>query len=699
MKPFSGPALGLQPLLLFCLLFCQAAVLRGADLPRVCIVHSYDPQNIVSIPQDQGIVEALAAAGFVDGSTVRIHRFYMDTKKTFTRPEQIEARGRAALEKIKTLKPDLVFTVDDNAARKVMLPLVDSSVPLVFTGINNRPELYNHLKRFMETREHPGHNVTGVYEKLYIGKSVQVMREILPDLEKIVFIVDDSPTGNAIRRQMEEELSDQQSGILYSIRQVGAFDEYKRLIRRINADPETGAYYPVAVRLSTCDNKIVTNLEILRWTLAHTAKPDLAVNYYACRLGLFGGVSVNFKAMGRQAGAKGAAVLKGSPAGSIAIEDAADYALVFNLARARQLKVTLPADLLGSADRLYETMQLAVDPGLPKILVIHSGSPDLGAEAKLARGMISRMARSGYVAGKNVEISRFFMQCLRRFTGPAQVRERGREALAEVERLKPDLVVLLGDAAAREVLPSLVDSPYPVLFGGTHLPPERYAAERPFLENRIHPGHNVSGVTGELEIRTSLEAALMAFPDTDKIVLLDSGTLLPRRWFSPVLEKECAAFAALHPGVEVRVEYAATIEEFKQLVLRSNNDGETDIVATVLPVGLVDRDGTPVPLQQTLRWLLANQKKPGLGFTDTAIRYGFLMGEVVNARDIGRQLGEQVVQVLHGADPADLAIESPEDTYLALNMARAEQLHLDLPLDIVEAAGKVYFQMETAGAR
>jgi ABC-type uncharacterized transport system substrate-binding protein len=681
--------------LVSCLLSPTAAAAEkeGDRLPRVCIVHSYDPENFVTRPQDQGIVEGLAAAGFVEGRSVEIHRFYMDTKKTFIKPDQLETRGREALRKIRALDPDLVFTVDDNAARMVMFPLIDTEIPIVFSGINNRPELYNHLRRFMESRQEPRHNVTGVYEKLYIGKSVQVMQEILPDLKKIVFIVDDSPTGYAIKRQMEEELFALQSGLLYSIQQVGCVDTYRQLIRRINADPEVGAYYPVAVRLTEAGGRIVTNAEILQWTLAHARKPDLAVNYYICRLGAMGGVSVDFKAMGRQAGAKGAKILNGYPVGLIPVEDAAAYALVFNIARARQLGVTIPPDLLASSDKLYETMQLSATRNLPKVLIVHSRAPGVGPGTEIEQGLLEQLAASGYVDGKTVEINRFYMRAGRDFIQPEEVRRRGRAALDEVKRLQPELVITLNDIPAQEVMLPLVNSEYPVLFGGITRAPEQLNQKIRFMDSRIRPGHNVSGVTGEFEVRKTLETALVAFPDTDKIVLI-KGELPGEKTGASYLDQGIAAFLAVHPGVSVKVEQVTDVESFKQMVRQYNEDPETDIVGSVFPLEFIQENGTLAPLPEILHWLFSNLKKPGLAFTDNWIRYGYLMGTVINFEEVGRQLGTQAVEVLQGADPGDLPVQKPSDPYIALNMARAEQLGIVLSLDILEAADRVYPIME-----
>lgn len=63
--------------------------------------------------------------------------------------------GRAAYEMMKTVKPDVVITSDDSAAKYFMMPFVkESSTPVVFSGINWTIDEY----------DLPASNVTGIIE-------------------------------------------------------------------------------------------------------------------------------------------------------------------------------------------------------------------------------------------------------------------------------------------------------------------------------------------------------------------------------------------------------------------------------------------------------------------------------------------------------------------------------------------------------
>ena len=63
---------------------------------------------------------------------------------------------------------------------------------------------------------------------------------------------------------------------------------------------------------------------------------------------------VNFGAMGRLAGQKGAKVLSGTKAGDLPIEDAPDNAIVFNLKRATDLGISISLRVLSAAKAIYK---------------------------------------------------------------------------------------------------------------------------------------------------------------------------------------------------------------------------------------------------------------------------------------------------------------------------------------------------------
>ena len=179
-------------------------------------------------------------------------------------------------------------------------------------------------------------------------------------------ITDTTGTGNALTRQFElEDMHD----VGWEVRRANDWSGYMAMIDALNQDPTVKAIYPIAMTLAGPGSARYTAPQIYDWTIAHSRKPEMAVNYFFARMGLFGGAVVNFGSMGRYAGQKGAKILDGAKPGDLAIEDAPDYAIVFNTKRAADLGIQIPARVLAAAHAVYKDdlvplqgKQLVYDP-------------------------------------------------------------------------------------------------------------------------------------------------------------------------------------------------------------------------------------------------------------------------------------------------------------------------------------------------
>src|ERR1700744_5021806 len=205
----------------------SAAKAQSNPAKRIYIVQSYEKGHVCGEPQAEGILGALAAAGWEKGRNLAVQSYYMDTYRTNAAPEAMKAEGQKALAEIADFKPDIVFVLDDAAVRQVMLPLIGrTDMSIVFSGMNGQPEIYDEPKHYLDSRERPGGNVTGVYEKLYAAQSLKVMAQAVPALRsgKGVMITARSPTGNGLTRQFEIELKD--SDIAREVSRVKDWSEY-----------------------------------------------------------------------------------------------------------------------------------------------------------------------------------------------------------------------------------------------------------------------------------------------------------------------------------------------------------------------------------------------------------------------------------------------------------------------------------------
>src|SRR5260370_37188182 len=133
----------------------------------------------------------------------------------------------------------------------------------------------------MDSREHPGSNVTGIYEKLYAAQSLKVMAQAIPQLRaaKAVMITDFSPTGNGLTKQFELELKDV-TDVKWEVRRVKDWTEYTALIDTLNNDPTVKAIYPVALTLPVHVGGRYAEAQIYDWPITHSPMPEMPSKYF-----------------------------------------------------------------------------------------------------------------------------------------------------------------------------------------------------------------------------------------------------------------------------------------------------------------------------------------------------------------------------------------------------------------------------------
>lgn len=316
------------------------------DRIRVFIVQSYEKDHVCGSPQGKGI-EASLAREFKNRLDIKNH--FMSTKTINSTPEKMREEARVVLAEIESFNPDIVFLVDDDAFREVGLKLIDQSVPVIFSGMNAQPEKYNSKVPFLDDKGRPNSNITGVYEQLHFQTAINVMQGVIPDLRKIVALLDKSPTGNAIRIQMEKELVGYSDNVAVEFIQVGTMKDYLAEMIKINNDSEVQAVYPVVLSVIDDQGISVGFQKTLKAFVEHSTKPGMALNFDFARLGLFGGASVDFGAMGRQAGEIGIKLLQGTSIHDLPVESANEYLITFNKNTADVLHITIPAELIGAA--------------------------------------------------------------------------------------------------------------------------------------------------------------------------------------------------------------------------------------------------------------------------------------------------------------------------------------------------------------
>lgn len=118
--------------------------------------------------------------------TESLEEYQMDTKRI--PQDKFQARADEVMDLILKKNPRIVVVADDNALRLVGKPALDEGFHVVFLGINGNPRLVIPITS----------KLAGVLERPLLKRSVVELARVIPRLRKVLVLMDDGPTTDAI---------------------------------------------------------------------------------------------------------------------------------------------------------------------------------------------------------------------------------------------------------------------------------------------------------------------------------------------------------------------------------------------------------------------------------------------------------------------------------------------------------------------
>jgi ABC-type uncharacterized transport system substrate-binding protein len=268
--------------------------------------------------------------------------------------------------------------------------------------------------------------------------------------------------------------------------------------------------------------------------------------------------------------------------------------------------------------------------------------------------------------------------------------EKRSEILKKIKSTDPDLVVLFDDIAFKIMVPGLINTKYRVLFGGINLPPEKYNEKFLFMNSREKPGFNITGVTEEADFIKALKVLKEIVPQSRNLVVISSSAMDFIPEVVEILQENMNDKNKSYPFRLLDTVFVNNFTELKKQVIRYEKDQNTDVIFIFAPMGFKDDKGEIVSVKQAVKWLVQNQKKPGVSWMNHWIDLGYLCGACVDLSNCGSQMGKIAQRIFNGEKAGDIAIEKPETHFIALNLERAEILNLKIPVHVLEGAEIVY---------
>ena len=340
---------------------------------------------------------------------------------------------------------------------------------------------------------------------------------------------------------------------------------------------------------------------------------------------------------------------------------------------------------------------LAPQPTLPERAALGAASGQASADASPSRPsgfwrvFILQSYNPEYIWTQNINLGvfeslrdvevvydYFYMDAKRRPDKPSLVKAAS-AALERIAAFDPDVVIAVDDAAqAYVVAPSLLGKARPqVIFCGLNAPPSLYG----------FPGPNVSGVRERWHIREGVALLKRLVPSARSVVFLTDASESTDYIIQGMREdiRQNGPYALELKSIDSIGSYQA----WQQRIL--SFQGKADAIALGIYHSLRDeRTGKVVPPEEAAAWMNSVNVKPTLGFADYALDHGIMCGVLEAGHEQGYLAGSMAREVMsRGGAAGDLPMRINDRGVIMLNLKSAERLNVDIPYEIIEAAGEV----------
>jgi ABC-type uncharacterized transport system substrate-binding protein len=253
----------------------------------------------------------------------------------------VAARAAEAQQLIKTWKPDLLYTSDDDVQEHLAKHHVGSALPLVFSGVNKDPATYGFAG---------SPNVTGVIEQEHFVESVRLLRALVPSARRFVAVFDDSPMWAPVQARMKAKLAQLPGVEFVAWDTIRTFKEFQERMRAYPATADAVALIGI-FNFKDEAGRNVPYQDVLRWTAENSTLPDFGYWVDRVHFGTLAAVTVSEREQGLAAGRQARAILlDGKSPSALPMVPTLKGAPVISLARAKKLGINVKTGLLLSAE-------------------------------------------------------------------------------------------------------------------------------------------------------------------------------------------------------------------------------------------------------------------------------------------------------------------------------------------------------------
>ncbi len=245
-------------------------------------------------------------------------------------------------------------------------------------------------------------------------------------------------------------------------------------------------------------------------------------------------------------------------------------------------------------------------------------------------------------------------------------------APAVIDRIagfEPDIIVTIGTQASQQVS-RLIDS-VPVIFTAVTDP-----VGAGLVKDMQKPGKLITGLTDMSPVAAQLDMIIRIQPGIDNL-----GMVFSEFEQNALKIKDHLDMMTNSYGIRL---VTASVKLHDKVTDRASG------ILNSIDALYVSTDNYVVSSITDLARLCASQGVPLYAADPSSVAGGAMASLSIDYFRMGLQTGAMSHRILEGADPGSIPVEKPREFSIAINTQAAQEMGIDLPMDLIMAADKVY---------
>lgn len=232
---------------------------------------------------------------------------------------------------------DLVLAIATPTAQASVQAITD--VPILITAVTDPVEA-----GLVDSWEAPGGNVTGTSDINPVDEQLGLLADLAPDVQTVGIVYSAGEVNSQIQVDLARTAAED-LGLQIEEATVTNSSEVQQAAESLNVD----AYYVPT------DNTVVSALEALLQVAESRSQPVIAADGASVERGAVATYGLDYERLGYQTGEMAVQVLtEGADPAQMPVQTLEELSLVLHTGAAERIGLELPAELVDSADTVYE---------------------------------------------------------------------------------------------------------------------------------------------------------------------------------------------------------------------------------------------------------------------------------------------------------------------------------------------------------